>query len=274
MKLKEMDGFEIAGERVASWLTRFKYYRDPPDQAAIESWLAQFAPKDRNLAARVLDEVRVIAEKDIQKGYKLSAQQIPGWNSRNAKHARTVVVGFGRAGESGQAMLRSFREANGMSNKKYDKYFRSAIELPALGLTALDTVIFVDDFSGSGKQVVDTWPVLEELVASEAKCFLVLSAITQQAKERLKELTRLRVVSNLMIPLKDNIFSDACQDFNQAEKKEILKYCRQADKINPKGYGKCGLLYVLSHKTPNNSIPILHSNHVKWRGLFPRYLNV
>jgi len=42
-------------------------------------------------------------------------------------------------------------------------------------------------------------------------------------------------------------------------------------KENPMGFGDCGLVVVFQHRPPNNTIPILHEDHSKWTGLFPRY---
>lgn len=69
----------------------------------------------------------------------------------------------------------------------------------------------------------------------------------------------------------DNIFSPLCQHFAETEKTALLKYCRQADRSNPKGFGECGLLVVIAHRCPNNAIPVLHANHGDWQGLFPRH---
>ena len=56
-----------------------------------------------------------------------------------------------------------------------------------------------------------------------------------------------------------------------SEKDALLEYCKRADRKYPRGYGDCGFVLVLAHKTPNNSIPVLHANNVRWKGLFPRY---
>ncbi|MFT3987253.1 hypothetical protein [Aestuariivirga sp.] len=261
--------------QLSGWAERFRYYRHPPNSGEISSWLLRFGKKDRDVACRMLDHVEVVSEIEIQKAYKSCASKIPGWSSiKKNNGSRTFIVGFGKAGESGDAMVRLFREANGLSNKKFDHLFCAASELPGKLLTAFDNVIFVDDFSGSGKQIQEVWPVLEELIASEAKCYLILTAMTTVAKNRVSKIKRLKIVVGKVIKNNKNIFDAGCDIFSSKEKERILAYCRIADKRNPKGFGECGLLYVLSHKTPNNSIPILHANHAKWIGLFPRYLNV
>src|SRR6185437_11977467 len=105
------------------------------------------------------------------------------------------------------------------------------------------------------------WPTLEELIACDARCFIVLTAATVSAIRRIETETELKVIVQTTIQRNENIFSDSCRRFDAADKVTLLRYCRRADAQHPRGYNDCGLLYVLSHKTPNNSIPILHTNH-------------
>jgi hypothetical protein len=267
---------EIDPKKLRVWEKRFRFYREPPDEQKIQTWIGQFSIEHYGLAQKLLDDVEIVSERQIQAGYKQLAARIPNWlsfvSNGNSGHGRFVVVGFGRAGESGPAMVRSFRDATGLTNSSYDSHFCSITDLPSLGLSALDTVVFVDDFAGTGKQISEKWPVIEELIASQAKCFLLLTAMTEAAKISLKAIKKLKVLATQTLTSDKNILSDSCTSFSAVEKKDIIKYCKRADRKNPKGWGDCGLLFILSHKTPNNSLPILHCNHGSWNGLFPRYL--
>ena len=68
----------------------------------------------------------------------------------------------------------------------------------------------------------------------------------------------------------DNVFGTECEHFSGGEKDTLLRYCRRANHKYPRGYGDCGFVLVLAHKTPNNSIAVLHAHHQTWVGLFPR----
>jgi hypothetical protein len=170
-------------------------------------------------------------------------------------------------------MVRIFREANHLTAERYNYLFCNIVDLPKKKATSADTIVFIDDFSGTGQQVCKKWPIVFELVASDAQFFLILTAATETAIEKIEEATTLSVRAKLRIQKNENIFSTSCQRFSPAERQAILPYCTRADSDQPKGFGDCGLLYVLSHKTPNNTIPILHVNKPRWRGLFPRYLH-
>jgi hypothetical protein len=263
----------IAQAKVDAWVGRFSAYRHPPDAANIRRWLGYFGDRGENLAESVLDRVHLISEHSIQLGYRRSLARLGGWDpNKRDREGRWFFAGYGSAGESGQAMLRIFREANNLGAQRYQYLFVSATELPSLKLSARDTVVFIDDFAGTGTQVVKSWPITKELIGSEARVFLVLCAITQTALSRIAGETGLRVICPVILQGHHNVFSGACATFTAAEKTLLLDYCRRADSVSPKGFGDCGLLLVLGHRTPNNSLPVLHVNKARWRGVFPRYL--
>ena len=266
-------GKAISPERIARWIEVFRYYRHPPDERAIQQWLDRFSKAHRDIAARVLDCVQVVTEQQILVGYRNALPNLAGWDMDPAcRRGRWHFVGFGRSGESGQAMLRTFREANNFTSAMHDDLFCSATDLPFKQLTAEDHVVFIDDFSGSGRQVCLAWPTVQELVASDATCHLILTAATRKAMSRIQELIHVALSVHFVLDEDDNIFSSRCKYFSAPEKSTVEKYGNRADRKHPKGFGDCGLLFVLSHKTPNNTIPILHAYHDAWKGLFPRYI--
>lgn len=269
MKQPAARGTPVSPERIKAWLKEFKFYRTAPDEEAVGSWLSLFSNNHRDLAARILDCVHVVSDEKVLRGYRAGLKQLKGWHSdRRQRRGRWLFVGFGGSGESGQAMLRSFREANDLDQKKFDYLFCGARDLPSQKLTADDHVVFVDDFSGSGHQVCTHWPVLQELIASSATCHLILTAATDRALSRIKTETALSTVVSITLDDTDNVFK--CSYFNSVERQIIENYGRKAWSSWPKGYRDCGLVFVLCHKTPNNSIPILHAHNKHWKGLFPR----
>jgi hypothetical protein len=260
-------------QRLSAWRHKFRHYREPPQEDAIRAWLEAFLEEDRDVASKVLDHVTVLSENEVQAGYKLGLESLPGWHVNPAnRQGRWFFIGFGGAGESGPAMLRLFREANNLALRKFDDLFCTISELPRLRLTARDNVVFVDDFSGSGRQVVTLWPKIEELVASEATCYLLLSALTGLAKETIEAATSFRIVCNRLLGAECAVFDEQNSNFSVAEKSVIERYCRIADPAYPRGVGNLGIVFILHHKSANNCLPILHINKPYWRGLFPRYL--
>lgn len=273
MKTPLEQGAPIDADRMQSWLTEFAGYRTGATEGRIERWMQQFDDCDQDIAARLLDAVELIGFEQIDNSFKGILDSLSGWGRTNAtRDGQWRFVAFsGSTGESGDSMLHRFRIANGLTSQKYDSLFAHRSELPKAKLKHGDTVVFVDDFSGSGQQACGFGPTLELLLPDKPRTILALVGATRQARERITRDTGLIVSSHFELTAPDNLFEDACGHFTPEEKERVLTYCVQADATYPRGRGDCGLLLTFAHNTPNNAIPILHVNKRQWRGLFPRH---
>jgi hypothetical protein len=237
----------------------------------IQAWLRQFARGDQDMAARVLDSVQFITFEEIDTGFKKMLGALPGWHTDPRRRSGVWrFVAFSRgAGESGDTMLHRFRVATRLTAAKFSDLFIHKSELVRERLGPDDSVVFVDDFAGTGHQATTAWhETLSELLPDEPTVFLMLVAASTQARRRISENTRLRLVAETYLLADDDIFGSP--HFTPAERSALIRYCRRANAQHPRGYGNCGFVLVLAHRTPNNSIPILHADHGGWRGLFPR----
>lgn len=273
MRRPSTRGLEITPKRVAAWRLRFEGYRTLVTDERIRRWLKRFRESQRDTAARVLDCVRFIREVDIEKAFPATIITKLGWNKNTASGSgKWRFVAFSQsAGESGDTMLHKCRSALGLGAKRYDDLFINKRDLLAEGLGPDDTVVFVDDFAGTGNQVCEGWrTIMCELLPDEPQIHLVLVACSREAKERITRELGINVLAAAYLNDSDNVFSAKCLRFSRSEKAILLEYCTKASKNLPRGYGDCGFLVVLAHKTPNNSIPILHVKNRFWKGLFPR----
>lgn len=272
-----MIGAPVNPKRMRQWTDRFGAYRSAVTKQTIEAWIDQFDNPDKDLAARVLDVVEFYGQAQIHSAYRQALNSLPGWDS--AKARRTGIWRFaamsGSAGESGDSMLYQFRVANGLDSARFRELFVARRDLVSQKLGPNDTVVLLDDFSGTGKQVCDAWAdpqtAFGELLAGVGRVYLLLVAATNHARSRITEETSLIVLPAYDLDDRDNIFSDRCTHFNAQERDRLLHYCRQASREMPRGYGNCGLVVVFQHRTPNNTIPILHAENGRWSGLFPRH---
>lgn len=181
-------------------------------------------------------------------------------------------------------MLHLFRLANRLDAKKFNPLFATRsdlfrqVDLPEgdpQKLGANDTVVLLDDFSGTGDQVVRAWndPVTSfgAFLSSVGRRYLILAVASQTARRRISQETELVPIPGHELTDSDNVFSSSCANFSYVDQQKLLSLGRTASRTTPKGYGDCGLLLVFQHRTPNDSIPILHVVHEKWTGLFPRH---
>ena len=273
MRKPKNRGASISDLRVEGWRDRFGGFRDTPTREAIERWIRRFRGQDSDIAARVLDAVEVVSSSEIRSAFRRLLTELPGWNkiAKGRAGKWVFVARESSAGESGGSMLQLFRQANGLAPKRYDSLFKYNRDLPSLGLGPEDNIVFVDDFSGTGDQVLDHWPVVRELVGDRPNLFLMLIAAPNMTVSQIERKTRYNVICDITMGVQDNIFSNKCKYFNKSERSKIRRYCSVASRSSPGGYGDCGLLLVFHHGCPNNCIPILHANSQNWVGLFPRY---
>ena len=168
-------------------------------------------------------------------------------------------------------MLHAFRVANRLAGERHDDLFIYKADLMKEELGSDDTVVFVDDFAGTGDQAIGAWnDALAELLPGRPRTFLVLIAAVREAAQRIMDKTLLNVRSHRRLSTRDNFFANDCDHFSADEKETLLTYCQSADATNPRGYGRSGLLVVMAHRCPNNSLPILHAKSGTFAGLFFR----
>ena len=279
-------GTPVDAKRYKRWVGRFGSYRAGITNVTIESWLAQFEKADQDLGARVLDAIEFYGQSHIHAAYRQTLKALPGWHKDPSKREGQwrFAAMSGSAGESGDAMLYQFRIANGLDAKKFNNLFVSRSDLfrqPMLPeddpqkLGKDDVVVLLDDFSGTGTQVCAAWNDPETsfgaLLAGVGKIYLILVAASKAARLRISAETTISPVPAHELNESDNIFSDQCKHFTKVDQSTLLRYCEIANKDHPKGFGDSGLVIVFQHRPPNNSIPILHEDHSKWTGLFPRH---
>jgi len=234
--------------------------------------LDRFTQQDRDLAARILDAVDFITPHDLDHALRVALGNLAqfGWRLVGRRGRWRFVPFTKRTAESGDAVLYHFRVANRLTRARYDDLFIHKRDLLEQNLGPEDTVVFVDDISGTGEQATENWKVLKELLPRSPRLFLILVVTSTAARTRIQEETKLQVLHHIELTDADSVFSQQCAHFTQPEKDSVLRYCGRADRLNPRGWGECGFVVVFAHRCPNNSIPILHSNNPRWVGLFER----
>ena len=259
--------------RKDGWLHDFVGYRTNVNQGRLEAYLAQFKQADQDLGARVLDCVEFFGPDRIANAYRTGLAALPGWSPKaDERPGRWVFAPMSpSAGDSGGTMLHQFRLANGMAKNKYNKMFVHPSALLTQHLGADDTVVLLDDFVGTGKQVSEAWAEpFSELLAGVGNVYLIVVAARRAGRERIQNETELMVHFGHELIESDNLFSDECLHFTAEEKASLRRYCKKANKKEPAGFGDCGLLVVFAHRCPNDSVAVLHESNRKWKGLFPR----
>src|ERR1700682_5675192 len=236
------------------------------NQARLLRWLDQFADADLTLAIEAIKAVRYYDSAKIRAMTKqLFRIIVAELDERGLSTA--VFVAVGNAGSGSATVVRGLREL--MRGTRHRVV--SMLEVSQIQSGAVDAIVFLDDFSGTGDTLVSWWETVESIVRpSNAALFVGLLVLNERARVRIEEFASVLSVTELDAAA--NVLDAESKLFSDDQKAALLKCCT-ATSCGPryeKGYGGCGLLVVLKHGCPNNSLPILWYDSPTWRALFNR----
>ncbi len=266
-------GTAIDADRLSTWRERFEGYRYGITEARLNRWLGKFADADRDSAARLLDAIEFISAEEVHAAFRTILARLPGWHRQpRRRRGRFAFIEFATSGgESGGRMLHDFRLANNLTAAQFRPLFIGRSEIVRERFGRDDTVVFVDDFVGTGNQAVTAWRQhFQELTAEVGNVFFATVAAYRAGADEIGKCTRMTLITQRTLEFTHNLFHDSCHHFTAAEKRRILHYCELASRDHPKGYGDCALAVVLYHQCPNNSLAVLHATSQRWDPLFPR----
>lgn len=267
-------GTPIDLPRSRSWVRSFAAYRHPVNDNTITQWLSQFDESHRDTAARILDAIEFFDAQRIAAFYRAGLNMMEGWHIDPAqRRGQWRFCGWSTsAGESGDSMLHNFRIANGLAGKAHKDLFIYPSDIVRARLGPDDSLVFVNDFIGTGNEVCAAWAeTFAELTANIGRIYLLVALACDVGRAKVADRTSVEVVSGHELTAADNLFADECMHFTEAEKQTLLKYSKRADKRWPMGYGQQGLVVVFQHRCPNNSVALLHAASNHWQPLFLRH---
>ncbi len=231
----------------------------------LEKWYFRFEECDSELALKILRSIRYYSGLDIR--VSLEALVTSVFERLHGVQRRQIFfVPVGGPGESGTVLARALRDVPGIHK---DRIVYMA-EIERISPEQISAIVFVDDFSGTGKTLETWWQNVETMILPKAATILVaLLVVNHSARPVIENFARLVRVHELRE--EDNVLSATSRAFDGPEKELVLKYCRQTKcpKQYLKGFGECALLLAFRHGCPNNSLPILWFPD-KWPRLFRR----
>lgn len=242
MRTPRPPGTAIDARCRSTWQRRFASYWQGVTEDGILDWLNLFEMRDRDTAARLLDAVDFVNAGQVRAAFQSVLSILPGWHiDPNRRKGKFVFVAFSTsAGESGDNMLHQFRLANNLNHRQYDPLFIGRSDLLRAGLGADDTVVFVDDFVGSGNQAVTAWEkMFQELTTEVGNVYLATVAAYQKGSIEIKNKTRIQLLAHRTLSYRQSLFHTTCQHFSDQEKQRILHYCTTASRNHPRGFGDC-----------------------------------
>ena len=266
------------------------------DYPEIRTWLSQFETSEVEHAKKLLFHYVYYGTSAVKEMYRLLYRKVlvpalvhsllkrgeaasvrEGVDAVPKVLAQFLFVAMTPVGKSGPMALYDFMRVNGLRRKGSRK---DIDRLERTGASGAKGIVFVDDFIGTGDQVVDTcWPRIKRVKGIGDPGFLcylapigVLSGIGRIRRE-----TSLYVDALQVLDSSSKVFSSESWVFEAAS--ERSQACATASKYGsklwpewPLGYGDCQLLLGFHWQPPDNTLPIMWHNEKPevWFPLFPR----
>lgn len=265
------DFFREHSAQIGELLNRFNGFPNL-DRRRIELWIGNFDDSDAELALKVLDNVEYFNDSRMY----LACQEIFA-QLRTLKGAalnNVYFCAFGSPAHSGQHIYSIFATANSLTGRANASRFKLISELNMLSLESNVTVVFLDDFIGTGDQSIGYWAEIESIVTDNVDVYLGVVAAFEDGIRNVQTNTPMKVLCYRRFNDSDKLFSATNPRFTEEEKDTLEKYCYVTGASNPEGYGNCQALVVSPYKTPNNTVAILTVQNNEWEGIFPRYPNI
>jgi hypothetical protein len=205
------------------------------------------------------------------------------------KLKRTRFIGIGNPSESGAYLLYFFRQVN---NIPLELFIHSFELFEEQNSDSFDTVIFLDDFSGSGTSINKYFnkllkvngktKYLKSMSNFDVKVYTLFST-TEAIQKVQKNKDKFSINSiESVVQLDDTykVFGKNSRYFEDLLREELEVIFREygtklsGGDSNSLGYSDGQLLLGFSHNIPNNTLPIIWSEKDNWIPIFKRYAKI
>lgn len=242
------------------------------NKGKIISWLRQFDESHQPIALKVLQQLRFYDISQIHKSCKSLFNIVK--EECGDKLENVIFMGLGSAGKSGAMMLTQFRRSNRMHPAKYQHMFKYATEVTSLSSTFDGTIVFIDDFIGSGTQSKNSILDIVSIVPPASKILLCViagyeSAIDYVCREVEKEID-FNIFPADLLQENERLFSKENTNFTRDEQEILKQYCLRTGSKYPFGFNNVGSLVIFCDSVPNNTPSILIHDGDNWKPLFQK----
>lgn len=244
-------------------------FRDHEDMSRtkVARWVAQFEDTDVTIAIKVLDKIRYYSGSDIRRMLRDLVKRVYE-RLTDIPRNKIFFVPVGDIFQGAATLARGLKDTEGIRREQ----IKIMLELQKIPNEDIGAIVFVEDFSGSGKTLTTWWTNVEPFVLPKmAPIVIALLVMNSQARPRIEEFAS-SLIRVDELDESQNVLSPASDVFSEAEKQKLLGYCAKTSctQVYLRGFDSSGLLVAFKHLCPNNSLPILWHQSISWRSLFKR----
>ncbi|WP_188467158.1 phosphoribosyltransferase-like protein [Bizionia arctica] len=273
--INEVDQF-----RIDSICRRLKNSITPIE---IINWLKNFKVYEIGKALSILEKLEYITENEIIELYDSKLKKILTSNLDNV-----IIHAVSEYGKSSTLMVYYLKKTPTYSKNKERivfYYHYSNFKHKIKSIKEKTSIIFLDDFSGSGKQFVNYYKtyIKPQIISNKninETFFLTLFYLKRAKSYIAKSCTEIQLIGEVrnpaflskgsvfgyrksMLPLRKFCYNYGENLFSTYNKKE------KTNEIHALGYKNSQALIVFAYNPPNNTLPIIWSSK-NWIPLYPR----
>lgn len=241
---------------------------------AVSDWLSTFDKADRRLVLRLMTHIRFITEHECRRELvAVNRTLLRRLKEQGIGSKKVIYVSIDEAGSSSPLMLSMLRDAGGLHQRgcilldsRDVRRIREATDRLGDG-----AIVYIDDFIGSGEQLLQARKELAQYVVGSFSEFVLSPVICEEgllALDRQGIEGRARYIHGKS---ERPLHADSAI-LSADQKKRLVELCERVDKKAPLGYMSMATMYVLYRNSPN-SIPRLLRGSVRqtpFTGPFPR----
>lgn len=242
----------------------------------VTKWLENFEESEAFIALDFLFYLEYITTSELQNRLE---EQLIAIEKNFGNTANYLFCSYAKYPKSNDLVLYLLSKCPTFKKFALENRAKIVNPLESSNLQEVDTVIYVDDFIGSGNSFTEWYKEKEILKKIHQKSILherqaILAAIVM---EEGKELLQIKFPDiKIYAELRSKAFCENRSPFNLTNNREQLrmiasKYGKLISK-NPLGYDNSQSLVAFEYGTPNNSLPIIWSES-NWHPIFPRFGN-
>jgi hypothetical protein len=258
----------------------------PADMAAslddVIKWVLQFDEGDFGLALRVVQNLNVVGQRDIDRGLQIAFSKLV--RKAVEKNSRitgqnTMYASMGEVGKSGAMIGYHLR----MNASISEENFLGPESFHHIEAGRVENLVLLDDVIGTGHQATkEIEKLAESVLPLGVKNIFVLSVCgMKNAIEEIEEKTKAFTFSAFEYNVADTassldspFYAGVPHDERLLLRNRLKEYGKICYKSNPLGYGELAGLLVLPYNTPNFTLPIVWSDNNEWIPLFRRVRRV
>lgn len=245
-------------------------------------WVLQFDDADISLAMRVIRNLNVVGQRDIDRGLQIAFSKLVRKAVEKGSRitgVNTLYAAMGDVGKSGAMIGYHLRRNTSISEENFlnEDTFAHVTE------GRVENIVLLDDVIGTGNQATEAIEELTEVVLPlGVKNIFVLSVCGMRgAIEEIEEKTKAYTFSafeydgiDTAASLDSSFYDGVAHEERDRLRQRLTAYGRISYARNPLGFGGLGGLLVLPYNTPNFTLPIIWSDANQWIPLFRRVRRV